>query len=92
MTWQPGRDRIDELVEAGEIQRVTADGAIAQLLLEDAGRHLATAAGALSSGFEYPSTDAPGPSSDDVKDGITNAIQARDAAVTILEQDVLTIW
>jgi hypothetical protein len=42
--------------------------------------------------FEYPSTVAPGPSSDDVTDAITAATQARDAAVTILQQDVLTDW
>jgi hypothetical protein len=42
--------------------------------------------------FEYPSTAAPGPSSDDVNDAITAATQARDAAATILQQDVLTDW
>ena len=50
MTWEPGRDRIAELVKAAELQRVTADRDIAQRLLDDAGRHLATAAAALSSG------------------------------------------
>lgn len=49
MTWQPGRDRIGELLDAGELERVTADQRIAQLLLDDASRHLATAAAALSS-------------------------------------------
>lgn len=156
MTWQPGRDRIIALLEADELQRVTADVDIAQLLLDDAGRHLATAAAASLSGdlsgayqlaydalrksaasllevqglratsrgghiaiqeaaqaqfgstvrafrsfsrirrarntFEYPRTDAPGPSPDDVCDAITTATQARDAAVTILNQDVLTLW
>jgi hypothetical protein len=156
MTWQPGRDRIEELLQAVELERVTADRSIAQLLLDDASRHLATAATASSSGdlsgayqlaydalrksaasllaaqglratsrgghvaiqeavlaqfgstvrvfrsfsrirrarnsFEYPSTAAPGPSSDDVNDAITAATQAREAAATILQQDVLTDW
>jgi hypothetical protein len=156
MTWQPGRDRIAELLQAAELERVTADRDIAERLLGDASRHLATAAAAVSSGdlsgayqlaydafrksaagllavqglratsrgghiaiqeavlaqfgstvrvfrsfsrirrarnsFEYPSTVAPGPSSDDVTDAIAAATQARDAAVTILQQDVLTDW
>jgi HEPN domain len=156
MTWEPGRDRIAALLEATELQRVTPDSSVAQILLEDAGRHLATAAAGLSSGdlsgayqlaydalrksaasllevqglratsrgghiaiqdaaqaqfgstvrafrsfgrirrarnsFEYPSTDTPGPSPDDVRDAISTATQARDAAATILEQDLLTPW
>jgi len=50
VTWQPGRDKIAELLDAAELQQVTADHRVAQLLLADAGRHLATAAAALSSG------------------------------------------
>jgi hypothetical protein len=50
VTWQPGRDRIAALIEAAELQRVTADADIARLLLDDAGRHLATSAAGLSSG------------------------------------------
>jgi hypothetical protein len=156
VTWQPGRDRIAALIEAAELQRVTADADIARLLLEDAGRHLGTAAAGLSSGdlsgayqlaydafrksaaslleaqglratskgghiaiqeavqaqfgstvgafrsfgrirrarnsFEYPSIHEPGPSPDDVSDAITTATQAREAAATILEQDLLTLW
>ncbi len=156
MTWQPGRDKIAELLAAAELQQVTADHSIAQLLVDDAGRHLATAAAALSSSdlsgayqlaydalrksaasllaaqglratsrgghiaiqeaaraqfgstlkafrsfgrirrarnnFEYPSTITPGPSPDDVRDAITTATQARDAAITILEQNLLTPW
>ena len=156
MTWRPGRDRIAELLQVGDLEQVTADLAIAQLLLDDAGRHLATAATALSSGdlsgayqlaydalrksaasllaaqglratsrgghvavqeatmaqfgstvrafrsfgrirrarnsFEYPSTVTPGPSADDVTDAIAAATQAHQAAVTILEQDLLTAW
>ena len=156
MTWQPGKDRIAELLQAVQLERVTADRNIARRLLDDASRHLATAAAASSSGdlsgayqlaydalrksaasllatqglratsrgghiaiqeavlaqfgstvrvfrsfsrirrarnsFEYPSTAAPGPSSDDVNDAITAATQAREAAATILQQDVLTDW
>jgi hypothetical protein len=50
VTWQPGRDKIAGLLDAGELEQVTVDQRIAQLLLDDAGRHLATAATALSSG------------------------------------------
>ncbi len=39
MTWQPGRDQITELVAARELQQVTADRAMAQLLVDDARRH-----------------------------------------------------
>jgi hypothetical protein len=156
MTWQPGRDRIAELLEAGELQQVTADTAMAQLLLDDAGRHLDSAAAASASGdlsgayllaydalrksaasllaiqglratsrgghiaiqeavlaqfgptvrilrsfgrirrarnsFEYPSTVTPGPSADDVTDAIKIAGQTREAAQTILEQNLLTKW
>jgi uncharacterized protein (UPF0332 family) len=156
VTWQPGRDKIAELLEAAELQPVTADLRVAQLLLDDAGRHLATAAIALSSSdlsgayqlaydalrksaasllavqglratsrgghiaiqeaaqaqfgstikafrsigrirrarnsFEYPSTHALGPSRDDVRDAIAAATQAHDAALKILEQNLLTPW
>jgi hypothetical protein len=50
VTWQPGQDKISGLLDAGELEQVTVDRRIAQLLLDDAGRHLATAATALSSG------------------------------------------
>jgi hypothetical protein len=154
MTWEPGRDKIAELLKAAELERVTADRDIARRLLDDAGRHLATAAAALSSGdlsgayqlaydafrksaasllavqglratsrgghkaiqeaitaqfgstvralralgrirrtrnnFEYPSSVTAEPSADDVTDAITSATQAREACVTILEQDVLS--
>ena len=156
MTWQPGREKIADLLQAAELERVTPDRRIAERLLADASRHLATPAAASSSGdlsgayqlaydafpksaasllavqglratsrgghiaiqeaalaqfgstvrafrsfsrirrarnsFEYPSAFAPGPSSDDVTDAITAASQARDAAATILQEDVLTDW
>jgi uncharacterized protein (UPF0332 family) len=47
MTWGPGQDRIAELLDKGELERITADDAVARRLLGDAGRHLATAAVAL---------------------------------------------
>ncbi len=50
MTWEPGRDRIAALLGAAELQRVAPDVGVAQTLLDDAGRHLATAAAGLSSG------------------------------------------
>jgi hypothetical protein len=50
MTWQPGRDKIADLLDADEIQRITADERIAQLLLEDASHHLTTATTAVTSG------------------------------------------
>jgi hypothetical protein len=42
--------------------------------------------------FEYPSTGTPGPSVDDVTDAIAVATQAHQAARTVLEQDLLTVW
>jgi hypothetical protein len=156
VTWQPGRHRIEELLAAGELEQVTAADTVARRMLEDAGRHLGTAAAAAGTGdlagayqlaydalrksaasllsaqglratsrgghlavqeaviaqfgatarvfrsfgrirrarnsFEYPSTTTPGPSPDDVTDAIIVATQARDAAATILDQQVLTLW
>ncbi|HSZ46572.1 MAG TPA: HEPN domain-containing protein [Streptosporangiaceae bacterium] len=156
MTWQPGHDKIAELLQARELERVTADRAVAQLLLDDAGRHLDTAETARLSGdlsgayqlaydalrksaasllaeqglratsrgghvalqdavvaqfgatvrafrsfsrirrarnsFEYPSTSSPGPAAEDVGDAIAAASQARDAAITIMHQNVLSTW
>lgn len=42
--------------------------------------------------FEYPDSDAGGPVDEDVADAIEVASRARAAAVTILDQDVLTPW
>jgi hypothetical protein len=42
--------------------------------------------------FEYPDTDTPGPSPDDVRDAIGAATKAQQAATTILQQNVLTPW
>ena len=50
MTWQPGKDKVAELLDAAELQHVTTDHRVARLLLDDAARHLATAAVGLSSG------------------------------------------
>jgi hypothetical protein len=156
MTWQPGRQKIAHLIEAAELQQVTADQIIAQRLLKDAQQHPGTADTGLSRGdfsgayqlaydalrksavallevqglratsrgghiaieeavlaqfgstvrafrsfgrirrarnrFEYPSTVAPGPSLEDVRDAIDVATQAREAAATILEQELLSTW
>ena len=43
-------------------------------------------------GFEYPSTEAPGPSTDDVKDAIRVAREVNDAADKILESGILSPW
>ena len=42
--------------------------------------------------FEYPSTETPGPSADDVKDAIRVAREVNDAAARILESEVLSAW
>ena len=42
--------------------------------------------------LEYPDTDTPDPTGDDVADAITTGRNARNAAATILDQDVLTPW
>lgn len=156
MSWETGSDRIRELVSAGELGEVPPDGALARRMLEDAGRHLVTAATAASSGdlpgayqlaydalrksaaslleaqglratsrgghiavqdaviaqfgssiralrsfsrlrrarngFEYPSTQTPGPSNDDVQDAIRVAREVNDTAGKILASGVLTPW
>lgn len=43
MTWQPGRDRISELLTAGELDQVAPDVTFARRLLDNARRHLDTA-------------------------------------------------
>jgi hypothetical protein len=50
VTWQPGKDRITELLAAGELAQVTSDDAVAKRLISDSARHLDTAAVATSSG------------------------------------------
>lgn len=49
MTWEPGRERVQELLDAGEVEQVTPDVKIARRMLEDAARHLATASAAKQS-------------------------------------------
>ena len=156
MTWERGRERVQQLIDNGELGQVPADINVAWRMLADAGRHLATAATAESTGdlsgayqlaydalrksaasllaaqglrptsrgghiavqeaataqfgatvpvlrsfgrirrarnsFEYPSSETPGPSVDDVKDAIRVAAEVRNAATTILEQGVFTQW
>lgn len=50
MTWEPGRERVQQLIDAGEVDRVTPDLKIARRMLEDAARHLATASAAKQAG------------------------------------------
>lgn len=156
MTWEPGRDRITGLIDAGELESVSPDGTVARRLLDDAGKHLNTAAVAEESGdlsgayqlaydalrksatallavqglrattrgghlavqeaaaaqfgtavrafrsfgrirryrnrFEYPDSTTSAPSLDDVQDALTTAKTVRDAAVSILDRDLLTPW
>jgi hypothetical protein len=50
VTWAPGRERVQDLIDAGEVDRVTPDLTIAGRMLDDAGRHLATASAAKQAG------------------------------------------
>jgi hypothetical protein len=50
MTWEPGRERVQQLIDDAEVERVTPDIAVARRLLADAGRHLATASAAKAAG------------------------------------------
>ncbi len=50
MSWETGSERIQELVSAGELGQVPPDTGLARRMLADAGRHLATAAAAESTG------------------------------------------
>src|SRR5690242_18145677 len=50
MSWETGSERIQELIGAGELGQVPPDGGLARRMLADAGRHLATAAAAESTG------------------------------------------
>jgi HEPN domain-containing protein len=156
MSWGTGSERIQELINAGELGQVPPDTGLARRMLADAGRHLATAATAQSTGdlsgayqlsydalrksaaslleaqglratsrgghiavqdavtaqfrssiralrsfsrlrrarnsFEYPSTETPGPSDDDVKDAIRVAREVNDAVDKILESGILSPW
>lgn len=156
MTWEPGRERVQRLIDQGELGVVPPDMKAATRMLEDAERHLATAATAESTGdlvgayqlaydalrkaavsllvaqglrptsrgghvavqeavtaqfgatvrvlrsfgrirrarnnFEYPSSETPGPSADDVDDAVTVAAEVRGAVTTILKQEILTPW
>jgi hypothetical protein len=50
MSWETGGERIQELLRAGELGQVPPDTGLARRMLADAGRHLATAAAAESTG------------------------------------------
>jgi HEPN domain len=156
VSWETGSERIRELISGGELGPVPPDTGLALRMLADAGRHLATAAAAETTGdlpgayqlaydalrksavslleaqglratsrgghiavqdaataqfgssiralrsfsrlrrarnsFEYPSTETPGPSADDVKDAIRVAREVNDAARKILESEILSPW
>jgi HEPN domain-containing protein len=156
MSWENGSERIQELISVRELGQVPPDTRLARRMLADAGRHLATAAAAQSTGdlpgayqlaydalrksaaslleaqglratsrgghiavqdaviaqfgssiralrsfsrlrrarnsFEYPSTETPGPSEDDVKDAIRVAAEVNDAVGKVLESGILSPW
>ncbi len=48
MTWEPGRDEIERLMESGELECVTPDARLARRLLADADKHLHTADDAIA--------------------------------------------
>jgi HEPN domain-containing protein len=50
MSWETGSERIQQLVDAGELGQVPPDSGLARRMLADARRHLATAVAAESSG------------------------------------------
>jgi hypothetical protein len=50
MTWAPGRERIQQLIDDGEIAPHAPDLNVARRMLDDAVRHLATAESAQSTG------------------------------------------
>src|SRR5580692_5403139 len=50
MSWETGSERIRELLNSGELGQVPPDTGLARRMLADAGRHLATAAAAQSTG------------------------------------------
>jgi hypothetical protein len=50
MSWETGSERIGELISAGELGQVPPDVELARRMLADAGRHLATATAAESTG------------------------------------------
>jgi hypothetical protein len=50
MTWEPGRDRVQQLIDDGEVERVAPDVELARWLLADAGRHITSASAAKATG------------------------------------------
>jgi len=106
MSWETGSERIQELINAGELGQVSPDTELARRMLVDARRHLVIAQFGSSiralrsfsrlrrarNSFEYPSTETPGPSGDDVKDAIRVAREVNDAADKILKSEVLSPW
>jgi uncharacterized protein (UPF0332 family) len=50
MTWEPGRERVADLIDASELEPVPPDDRVARRLLDDASKHLDTASAAVASG------------------------------------------
>jgi hypothetical protein len=50
MTWEPGRDRVQQLIDDAEVERVAPDVELARWLLADAGRHITSASAAKATG------------------------------------------
>ncbi len=50
MTWEPGTERIRDLLRAGELEQVTPDTTVSRRLLTDAENHLATARAGIEAG------------------------------------------
>jgi hypothetical protein len=50
VTWEPGRQKIRELLDSGELGQVPADDAVARRLLADASRHLQSATAVAEAG------------------------------------------
>ncbi len=80
MSWKPGSERIQELIDAGELGQVPPDSELARRMLADARRHLATAATAQSTG--------------DLSGAYQLAYDAlrKSAAAKVLESGVLSPW
>jgi hypothetical protein len=81
MSWEPGRERVRELIDAGEVEQVTSDLTIARRMLEDAARHLATASqakvtGDLSGAYQLAYDAYSAPSEGSAGRGIASSTQA----------------
>jgi hypothetical protein len=113
MTWQPGKDRIEHLLSAGELEPITPGDSVARRLVANASKHLDSAAagiatadlaGACQLGYDalrksaaallavqgLRATSRRGHIA--IQDDISTATRSTDAAVTVLDQHLLTPW